>query len=301
MSRILCIGQAVQDFVFSVNAMPCIPGKYQATGFQSVGGGPAATAAVTISRLGGNAMVAARLGDDEAANSIIAELQSFGVNCDLIRRIADCHSSLSAVLVDEFGERTIVNYLDQSMAADPSWLPESLPEDVDAVLADTRWPAGALYGFKLAKLAGKPAILDADVPIPQESELVRHCSHVIFSAPGLAEYSQEADPVAALLDVSKKVGAWCCVTLGSDGVIFIHDGEVRVRESYRVDVRDTLGAGDVWHGAFALALTEKQTIEDAVKFASAAAAIKVRNGGGRSGTPSRTEVEEFLQSSQSEI
>ena len=295
MAKVLCIGQAVQDFVFSVDAMPTTADKYRASGFETLGGGPAATAAVAIARLGGSARLAARVGDDMLANLIAAELESYGVDCTLLRRMGGRHSSVSAVLVDSAGERLIVNYLDSSMDNDPTWLDAYAPLDVAAILTDTRWPEGALLGLNLARRNGLPAILDGDSPVPKDGELVRAATHVAFSARGLSEFAGIEDAEQALLSIDAQTEAWCCVTLGAEGTLVVEDGQLGRLPAFDVSVRDTLGAGDVWHGAFALALAERKPTSDAVIFASAAAALKVQNGGGRAGCATREEVEDFLQ------
>ena len=123
MPTVLCVGHAVQDFVFYVPALPDRGEKYRATRFESVGGGPAATAAVAIARLGGRAVLAARVGDDAAAEMIRGELLAHGVDCGSLRRCPGCSSSASAVIVDAQGERMIVNHLDPALPAEPSWLP----------------------------------------------------------------------------------------------------------------------------------------------------------------------------------
>lgn len=295
MATVFCIGQAVQDFVFSVDAMPTTADKYRASDFETLGGGPAATAAVAIARLGGEARLAARVGDDMLANLIAAELESYGVDCTLLRRMGGRRSSVSAVLVDSAGERMIVNYLDSSMDADPEWLHAYAPLDVGAILTDTRWPEGALLGLNLARRNDLPAILDADLPVPKDGELVRAATHVAFSAGGLAEFSGIENVEDALRSVHQETGAWCCVTLGAEGSLLIEEGELSRLPAFKVSVRDTLGAGDVWHGAFALALAEGKAAGDAVIFASAAAALKVQNGGGRAGCATRKDVEDFLR------
>jgi sulfofructose kinase len=71
-------------------------------------------------------------------------------------------------------------------------------------------------------------------------------------------------------------------------------GELQHHPGFDVTVVDTLGAGDVWHGAFALALAEGRDEEAAVRVASAAAALKVQRKGGRSGAPVRAELDSFL-------
>lgn len=300
MAKVLCIGQAVQDFVFLVDTMPANADKYRAKGFKTLGGGPAATAAVAISRLGGMAQLATRVGDDLLANLIGTELESYGVDCRLMRRMDGRQSSVSTVLVDSAGERMIVNYLDGSMDADPQWLGAYAPLDADAILVDTRWPEGALLGLNLARSNEIPAVLDADLPVPKDGELVRAATHVAFSARGLEEFSGIDDPTEAIRSVSARTEAWCCVTQGSEGVLAIEDGQLTSLPAFKVNVRDTLGAGDVWHGAFALALAEGKSTSEAIRFASAAAALKVQNGGGRAGCANREDVEQLLQQNRTE-
>jgi Sugar kinases, ribokinase family len=86
------------------------------------------------------------------------------------------------------------------------------------------------------------------------------------------------------------------VTTGEGGVFFIEEGKVAHEPAFAVDVVDTLGAGDVWHGALALALAEGMVPRPAVRFANATAAIKCTRFGGGRGAPSRAEVERLLQS-----
>ena len=89
----------------------------------------------------------------------------------------------------------------------------------------------------------------------------------------------------------------CCeqvfaVTDGAEGVLMADGSRLPARQ---VQVVDTLGAGDVWHGAFALRLAEGSAEGEAVAFANAAAALKCTRAGGRLGTPSRDETERFMQ------
>jgi sulfofructose kinase len=294
MPTVLCVGHAVQDFVFYVPALPDRGEKYRATRFESVGGGPAATAAVAIARLGGRAVLAARVGDDAAAEMIRSELLAHGVDCGNLRRCAGCSSSVSAVIVDAQGERMIVNHLDPALPAEPSWLPPAQSVGAAAVLADTRWPEGALVALRTAREAGLPAVLDADRPIPADGDLLRAATHVAFSADALADYTGVADPARGLELATSGLTGWCGVTVGRDGVLAQVGGELRHYPGFDVTVVDTLGAGDVWHGAFALALAEGRDDAAAVRFASAAAALKVQRSGGRSGAPMRAELDSFL-------
>lgn len=301
---VLCVGHAVQDHVYRLPRLPVGGSKNRASGFASVGGGPAATAAVAIARLGGEARLAARVGDDEVAGEIERELRGHGVDCALLHRFAGRASSRSAVVVDDLGERMIVNHTDPAMPADPSWLAQVDLAGVDAVLADVRWPEGAALMLARAKTAGLPAVLDADVPLPPGSPLPRAATHAAFSLAGLRDHLGLAadaplgleDCAAALQGIARGTGAWCAVTLGAEGVLHTRGGEVTHAPAFRVTAVDTLGAGDVWHGAFALALAEGADEAAAVRAASAAAAIKVTRPGGRAGAPTRAERDALLSS-----
>jgi sulfofructose kinase len=294
MPTVLCVGHAVQDFVFTVPVLPDRGAKYRATRFESVGGGPAATAAVTVSRLGGRALLAARVGDDAAAGMIVAELEGYGVDCAHVRRCAGSASSVSAVIVDARGERMIVNHLDPSMPVDATWLQSAGSFGAHVVLADTRWPEGAFTALVAARAAGLPAVLDADRPVPADGALLRAATHVAFSSDALADLTGIGDVRLALAEVARGLPGWCCVTAGGDGVYSYVQGEMRHDPAFDVPVVDTLGAGDVWHGAFALALAEGRIETEAVRFASAAAALKVQRSGGRAGVPTRVELDDFL-------
>ncbi len=292
--RVLCVGHAVQDFVFTLDQLPAGGGKYRANAFSSIGGGPAATAAVTIARLGGEAVLAARVGDDEVGALITVELERFGVDCRHLRRFAGCRSSLSAVMLDAAGERMIVNHLDPSMPVEASWVPAPGAERAGAVLADTRWPEGARRGMLLAREAGVPGVLDADRPVPAEAALLAAATHVAFSEPGLADLAGEGDPAESLARVSRDLAGWCCVTLGERGTLVARHGRIEHEPAFVVTAVDTLGAGDVWHGAFALALAEGLDESAACRFAAAAAAVKVQRPGGRAGVPTRAEADALL-------
>ena len=293
-ANILCVGHAVQDFIFSVPALPTRGEKYRATRSVAQGGGPAATAAVAMCRLGGGATLAARIGDDSAADLIIDELRDYGVDCHLLLRCTGCSSSISAVMVDSRGERMIVNYLDERLPSDASWLEPLLVGDFAAVLADTRWPEGALCALRYAREAGRYAVLDADRPVPADGALLRVATHVAFSSDGLTDYAREPDPVVALGRVAAQLDAWCAVTVGGAGVYVSRNGQIEHFASTPVTAIDTLGAGDVWHGAFVLALAESSDAEHAVRFASAAVALKVQRPGGRAAVPTRIEVDQFM-------
>jgi sulfofructose kinase len=290
---VLCLGVAVQDYVFSLPAIPDRAEKYRASGMAVVGGGCAANAAVAVARLGGAALLATRLGADRLADEIIADLQAEGVDCRHAARFDGCQSSISAVMLDAAGERMVVNYRDAALPVAVDWLPDPSALSLAAVLADTRWPEGAAHLLQAARAAGLPAVLDGEAPIAAEA--VSAASHIAFSRAGLADWAGTRDIADGLAAAADRSGGFVCVTDGAQGVHF-RDGATQGHvPAFPVTARDTLGAGDVWHGAFALALAERRDAAQAIRFASAAAAIKCTRFGGRSGSPGRAEVETMLR------
>lgn len=295
MTSILVAGVAVVDFVFSVEEMPRRAEKYRARDAAIVGGGCAANAAVAIARLGGHAKLAARVGADPIGDMIIADLVFEAVDCSLVQRFEGGRSSFSAVFVDMLGERQIVNFRDDAMSFEAGWLEERMPEIFDAALADTRWADGGVAVLKAARRLSRPGVLDAETSAGKAAEALTLASHIAFSAGGLRDYTGLDDLHAGLRLAQGQTRAWACFTDGENGVTFIEDGALRNIPAFAVHAVDTLGAGDVWHGAFALAVGEGQREADAVTFANAAAAIKCTRFGGRAGIPDRAETEAFIR------
>jgi sulfofructose kinase len=290
---VLCCGIATQDFVFALDEMPQRAEKYRARDLAVVGGGIAANAAVAIVRLGGKAALACRLGDDPVGRDIVAELQASGVDCALAQRFPQHRSSLSAVLVDALGERIVINHADDTLPDDAAWLPSALSPCIGAVMADTRWETGAKHLLGLARAAGRPGVLDADRAL-RDPSLLQVATHVAFAAQAVREMTGHEDPRAGLVELAGVTSSWLAVTDGGRGVYFTHEGGVAHQPAFPVTPVDTLGAGDVFHGALALALAENRPEADAVRFASAAAAIKCTRFGGRAGAPTRAEVETLM-------
>jgi sulfofructose kinase len=284
MAQVLVVGSAVLDFVYQMESHPLKAEKYKADNMAVVGGGCAANASVAISRLGGNAQLLARFGDDYVCDIVRQELDVEGVDLTLID-VSNGRSAMSSVYVDAQGERQIMAFRGSDLANSPA----PLASRDDVVLADTRWPEAARMAF--ASTTG-PTVLDGEAPVP--GDLAMAASHVIFSEQGLLDFAKVDDVAEALLEVAKVLSGWVAVTCGDEGVFWVDNGKIAHVPSFRVDVRDTLGAGDVWHGAFALMLAEGETEENAMRVACAAAALKCQ-GTGREAAPTREELNEFLK------
>jgi sulfofructose kinase len=296
-ARVICVGIAVLDRIFRVRNLPGGAGKFFASTLEEVGGGPAASGAVAVARLGGAASLWSRVGADAAGAVICDGLAREGVDVAAIRRYPGAWSSTASICIDARGERQIVTFADPALDPDPGFLPLHQLADAGAALADMRWPQGAAAVLRAAAARDIPGVLDADaVPDPDAAApLLARASHVVFSEPGLIAATGIADPHAALRAVRARAPGWLAATLGARGAISLDADAVQDWPAFPVRAVDTLGAGDTFHGAFALALAERRPIAVAMRFAAAAAAIKCTRPGGRAGIPLRAEVDRFLE------
>jgi sulfofructose kinase len=214
-----------------------------------------------------------------------------------VRRVAGARTPLATVLIDDDGERPVVPWYDPGLGRDPGWLPFGRVAAADAVLVDVRWPEGAAAVLTAARAAGRPAVLDADVgPVATTLGLAEAASHAVFSEPAALAASGCGDLADALGWLARRLDGFVAVTAGPRGCFWFDRAEGRVTglPPPPVTAVDTLAAGDVFHGAFALALAEGADEARAVAFANAAAALKCRTFGGRLGAPGRAEVEAVL-------
>jgi len=295
--RVICVGHAALDRVYSVESWPAASAKIAARAFAESGGGMAANAAVAIARLGGETEFWGPTGADGVAELIRAQLACEHVDVDNLRGFPGKSSSHSAVLVDARGERLVVGHRGSALQATAEWLPLARIEGAGALLADVRWPEGAAAALRAARRAGIAAILDGEIAEAGVlEELVGSADHAIYSERGLASYceGEPADGLRKALNAGARVAA---VTCGEAGVLWIEaDAPQHLRHcpAFPVLAVDTLAAGDVFHGAYALAISERQTTEQAIRFGAAAAAIKCSRPGGRQGAPTREEVELLL-------
>lgn len=291
MPKILCVGAAVVDFVFHLPDLPTAAEKYGTESAAIVGGGCAANAAVAIARMGGQAVLGARLGDDSIGDLVIADLDKEGVETGYVTRTAGGKSSYSSVLIDQRGERQIVNFRGAGLVLKTDWFEGQ--EGIGAVLVDTRRVEAAKDALSFARARGIPGVLDGEAPV--DPALLSLASHVALSMQGLRDLKPDQDVETALKELAADHGGWVCVTDGEKGVYYTNGGADHHVPAFAVTPVDTLGAGDVWHGIFALALAEGQSEADAIELASAAAALKCTRTGGREGAPNRSDTEKFLK------
>jgi sugar/nucleoside kinase (ribokinase family) len=297
--RILCIGIPVRDLTFRTPKVPARGSKEDATHFEQICGGNSLNAAIGIVRLGGRASICGPMGDSrETANRYIFEqLAHEGIDTRHLVHMKGLVTPLSAIMIDPTGERTLVIFRDPELwkVALPS--ADVLLEDCAAVLAESRCAEFCTDLCAEAVRRGIPVVVDVDRAMSLSEGLLTASTHLVFSRASLQETAGESDEAEALRKIAGLTPSFLAGTRGPRGTIWLDaDGELKETPAFPVHTVDTLGAGDIFHGAFALAITEGQKLNEALRFASAAAALKCTRFGGAFAAPQRLEVEELLRS-----
>ena len=173
-----------------------------------------------------------------------------------VRGVAGVSTALSAIFIDARGDRVIVTYRDERLEAMVPDDPAGLVASVDAVLADNRFPDFVRPICLAARDRGLPVVLDADRPTQMSDDLFRIATHVVFSSECLRATTGLDDLAAALARIADLTSSFLAVTQGAQDVLWREGVTLRRSPVFAVNAVDTLGAGDVFHGAFALALAE---------------------------------------------
>ncbi|HWH05834.1 MAG TPA: PfkB family carbohydrate kinase [Gaiellaceae bacterium] len=275
---IVCVGLATQDTVFHVPHPPGSGGRVVATDLVTAGGGPAATAAVTVARLGVEAAFVGAVGDDDVGHAIRDGLAAEGVDVSELRVVPGARSPRSALLVEgRTAERSIVHYPGTLAPLDLSERAVALCRGAEWVHVDQLGYAAAPKGVRLSIDGGNPIPgLDLDgvaLYAPTEAAL-------------LAAYGGPDNALAAgaQLVVATR-GAGGCVAYGRDGMTLEVDG-------FEVEAVSALGAGDVFHGALLAQLVLGDELPLALRRANLAAALSCRALDARSAIPWRQELDE---------
>lgn len=293
--RIVTLGNAFLDTIVYLPRLPTEPCKFRANNVVRTGGGIAATAAFAVARLGAETEYWGRLGQDAAGDDILARLRATGVNTDHVRRVEGGVSPIGTVLVSPDGERMAFGFIGRDLGDEADWLPLDRLAGVDAVMADYSWWQGAGAVFREAHQRGIPTVLDADVgDMDAVMRLLDLPDHIVFSAACLERLSETDDIEQGLRHAAGLCRGIVSVTVGEKGFWWFDGERARHVPTFAVAALDTNGAGDIFHGAYALGIAEGRNVEDAARLASATAALKCARGSGWESIPDRAAVDALL-------
>jgi sulfofructose kinase len=292
--QIMCVGHASVDHHFEIAAFAARPTKTHAKSYRKIVGGMGANAAIALQRLGARVRMLGRVGADAAGEFVREQLSAEGVEHQL-EVVQGASTSVSSVVVDARGERQIFTHLGDALARAHA-LDVCQLEGAAALLVDPRWCKGAQAALRWAREFKVLGVLDADVA-PREAlqSLVPLAQWAVFSENGLQCFAPGAsvqEGLQAALDCGAQAAM---VTLGERGVRWTRGHSWEYMPAFSVQALDTTGAGDVFHAAFTLALAQGMDERSAVRYASAASAIKCMRRHGVAGAPAQAEVISFLR------
>ncbi len=296
--KVVGLGQCSLDNLFIIDSFPEPDTKKEVIDWTTAGGGPVATALVSLSRLGISCSFHGIIGDDEAGKKISDSLKAEKVDIKgLSVRPQSCSQVAFIAVETGSGRRTIFWKRPSSEPLKPEELLVNFLDNTDFLLIDGLMTGASFHAVRMAREKNIPVMLDAGRMREGMVELARLCDYVVASEEFGREFFGNCgtfDAEAAVRHMSSFGSRASTITLGDRGSITMAGNKIFHTPAFRVEVVDTTGAGDVFHGGYIYGLLKKWDINDVVRFASAFAALKCRQLGGREGIPALSEVENFL-------
>lgn len=295
--KIVAIGACVADTLMTVPHFPKEDTKICALASKTAGGGPAATGLVAAARLGASTAFIGNLSTDSAGAFLLSDFEKYGVDTSLIKTLSGHRSFTSVIwLSEESASRTCV--------FDRGDLPPlSLSEDArraigeaDLLMVDGNDMDAAVEAAELARESGTTVLYDCGGLYPGVERLLALTDIMIPSEEFALGHTGESSAEAAAEKLFKLYSPRVVViTQGSRGGL-IYDGKDILRYPvFSVEVKDSNGSGDVFHGAFAFGLTMGYSYESCARFSSAVSAIKCMGIGARESVPNFETVKNYLQ------
>jgi len=261
-----------------------------------IAGGPVPIALSTAAAFGCRTRFFGKVGNDDDGNQIAKELHKDGVDVSEIIIDRDCVTARAYIWIDRNdGSRTIAldyrktNWI-KAQEVDPD-----LIEGCKLFLCDNRSAVATLKALQFAKEAGAITMIDAGSVRPRFDEMLKLVDYAIVSK-DLGDTLSKGIGARETAEMLVSMGSGTAVvTCGAGGSVYCDGSETMHIPGFTIDIVDTTGAGDVFHGAFAYGLLENWNLSRVVRFANAAAALSCRKLSGRMGIPSLDEIERLIR------
>lgn len=300
--KILVIGSSNIDMVAQVEYLPA-PGQTVGNGtFMQAFGGKGANQAVAAARLGGEVTFVSSLGNDMYSKLLIEHFQQEGINTDFVLIDTEKSTGTALIMVSADAENCIA----VTPGANGSLLPDKIAQftsaldNVDMLVMQAEIPYETTKQLAiLAKQKGVKVMLNPAPACAIDPEFMSNVDILVVNETEAELISQKRFNEYSIEDIAQTLlqqGAQqVLITLGSKGLYLKTKQKVIQLDAFKVKAIDTTAAGDTFCGALAVACACKEIDEQALRFASAAAAISVTRLGAQPAIPTLTEVEDFLQ------
>jgi len=292
--RITVIGSINMDLVTKTNRVPQRGETVLGESFYTIPGGKGANQAVAAARLGARVEFIGCVGDDAFGHELKENLQNEGIKVDYIETIPHASSGIASITLSD-GENSIVVVPGANYFLTPEIVEknETVIAESNILLLQLEIPINSVVkAVSLAKKHNVKVILN---PAPIQKLPTGMVELIDYFTPN----EHEKELLFSSLEIKTKekesLQRKCIVTQGARGVTIFQEKEIQI-EGYKMKAVDTTGAGDTFNGALAYSLSIGKNLEEACRFANAAAAISVTKLGAQSGMPYRKDIEKFLES-----
>jgi len=297
---VLGIGAVAVDDLLFLNEFPRPDSKGPIQRQERHAGGLAGTALVAARRMGCACDYAGTLGDDELSRFIIAAFDAEGVSIRHLVRRPGARPFHSTILVDTATKtRTILFDERDVIGPDPALPSEEVIRSARVLLVDHVGLPAMIRAARIARAAGIPVVADLERNVDVRfDELLDLADHLILPFDFARRITGAADGPAITRALWRKDRATVVITRSAEGSWYLsaeEPGAVYHQPGFRVQEVDTNGCGDVFHGVYAAALSERMPASERVRFASAVAGLKATQPGGQKGIPLRTEADRFFR------
>lgn len=296
MIDVLGLGTVTIDSVGTIEQWPGEGTKMPFLDFTVCDGGLVGTALVAVSRLGGRAAFSGKLGFSSSAQHALASFEKEGVDTSFVIREENAEPINAVVITNSVsGERNIffsrkgVTYPYPEEFVDPQWY-----QQTSVLLIDYETGKAGIETAKIASQNNVPVVVDIEQEDEYTADLMAASSHVVISEGFAASYTRQKNIHQMLERLKTLPNQVIIITRGQKGCIGLTDDGVFEWPAFQVNVVDTTGCGDVFHGAYALSIARKKSPQEAARFACAAAALSATQVGGRDGIPCQKDVTSFL-------
>ncbi|SUO95736.1 ribokinase [Suttonella ornithocola] len=305
MALSLCvIGSSNLDHVFNVAHFPRPGETLRADNYQLVYGGKGANQAVAALKSGANVQFISAVGNDSAGIAMRQDFASLGMQVDTIQIHPDLPTGLAAIQVSVQGENSIVIVAGANESVNSETISQYQQTIMQAemVLMQLETPLeGICKAAEIANKVDKKVILNPAPAKALPDDLLKNLWMITPNESEAAlltgiEVKTITDAKSAAEKLREKGVSEVIITLGSNGVYHQNTISEKHYPAFQVTAKDTTAAGDTFNGALAAALLERQSLDKAIRFAQATAALSVQVAGAQPSIPSRKEIETFLTS-----
>ena len=288
------VGLNATDTLIPLTTYPERGSKVRFTQASIQPGGQAATTVLACQLWGLATRYVGKLGDDQAAALHRSAFARAGVDARLVT-VPGAASPQSVILVDEGGERTVLNQRNPRVQLTPADLERDWITQARALHVDGLEIAAATLATRWAREAGIPTIADLDELYPGIEDLIANIDYLIVSRDFPTALTGERNLEQALRTLMRRYGSTLtAATLGHEGVLAWDGERLHHRPAYQVHVADTTGAGDIFHAGFIYGLLQGWPLTRQLDFACAAAALNCTAQGARGHIGSVAEIESLM-------